>query len=267
VINRHSAFENLPTGQAGGEAGRKSKAFTLIELPVVRPFDKLRPGKRKSSAFTLIELLVVIAIISLLVSILLPSLNRAKNLTRRVVCGSNMKQLGLAFVMYTNDWRSNFPFIREEGPSGVSGVWADKLYNDYTNGVKVFHCPSSRERAYHPNEVGGAYTMAYGMEWWVGGGKTTGPGGDWPTNKISNIAQPAKTILLGEGKNVNGNGNEAGHGYGIVDTSFWGEPDETRHSGVSNILCIDSHVASYTTEEALAPDGELVWIENGWWLD
>jgi prepilin-type N-terminal cleavage/methylation domain-containing protein len=79
----------------------------LIELPVVRPFDRLRPGQGKRPAFTLIELLVVIAIISLLVSILLPSLNRAKDLAKRVVCLTNMKSNGTAISAYTtanNGW-------------------------------------------------------------------------------------------------------------------------------------------------------------------
>ena len=55
---------------------------------------------RQSKAFTLIELLVVIAIISLLVSILLPSLNRAKVLAKRTICLSNMKQYSAALPMY-----------------------------------------------------------------------------------------------------------------------------------------------------------------------
>jgi prepilin-type N-terminal cleavage/methylation domain-containing protein/prepilin-type processing-associated H-X9-DG protein len=60
---------------------------------------KTRPG-----AFTLIELLVVIAIIALLVSILLPSLNQAKELGRAVVCASNLKAMSLAFGYYTDNY-------------------------------------------------------------------------------------------------------------------------------------------------------------------
>ncbi|MCK4624759.1 MAG: type II secretion system protein, partial [Phycisphaerae bacterium] len=57
--------------------------------------------------FTLVELLVVVAIIALLVSILLPSLGRAKEHTRTALCMSNLKGLGLSFAVYTtenNDW-------------------------------------------------------------------------------------------------------------------------------------------------------------------
>ena len=59
--------------------------------------------RRKLKAFTLIELLVVIAIIALLISILLPSLSRARELSKRLVCGSNMKGIGTSAKIYAND--------------------------------------------------------------------------------------------------------------------------------------------------------------------
>ena len=64
---------------------------------------------KQSRGFTLIELLVVIAIISLLVSILLPSLNRAKKLARKVVCQSNVHQQAYGFRMYANNWKNKIP--------------------------------------------------------------------------------------------------------------------------------------------------------------
>ena len=64
---------------------------------------------RKTKGFTLIELLVVVAIIALLVSILLPSLARAREMSKRSVCMANLKGLGTAFSIYANDYRDAFP--------------------------------------------------------------------------------------------------------------------------------------------------------------
>ena len=60
-------------------------------------------------AFTLIELLVVVAIIALLIAILLPSLQRAKEQARTDVCMSNMRQVSMGFLMYANEWNGVLP--------------------------------------------------------------------------------------------------------------------------------------------------------------
>jgi len=66
---------------------------------------------KRRKAFTLIELLVVVAIIALLISILLPSLSRARELSKRLVCGSNVKGMGTAFKIYANDYNENWPTV------------------------------------------------------------------------------------------------------------------------------------------------------------
>jgi len=66
-----------------------------------------------SRAFTLVELIVVIGIIALLISILLPSLNRARESARKVTCGSNLRQIGLGLRMYAQDFKGQlFPVDR-----------------------------------------------------------------------------------------------------------------------------------------------------------
>ncbi|HEY0008907.1 MAG TPA: prepilin-type N-terminal cleavage/methylation domain-containing protein [Tepidisphaeraceae bacterium] len=65
------------------------------------------------SGFTLVELLVVIGIIGLLISILLPAMNRARESGRRVSCASNMREIGVFMNMYFNDHKNRLPRINQ----------------------------------------------------------------------------------------------------------------------------------------------------------
>jgi len=80
---------------------------------------------KEKHGFTLIELLVVVAIISLLVSILLPSLTKAKELAKSAVCTANLHQIGLIAFMYLNDNDGVFTTT-----GGVCGFWGDNNIDD-----------------------------------------------------------------------------------------------------------------------------------------
>jgi len=106
--------------------------------------------RRNNRAFTLIELLVVITIISILAAILFPVFARARENARRSSCMSNMKQIGLGFMMYTQDYDEKYPNIAFESgdqvtyPTGITfdNNWVVRIY-PYVKSVQLFNCPSS----------------------------------------------------------------------------------------------------------------------------
>jgi prepilin-type N-terminal cleavage/methylation domain-containing protein/prepilin-type processing-associated H-X9-DG protein len=110
----------------------------------------------RRKGFTLIELLVVIAIIAILAAILYPVLLSAKEQGRRSVCTQNLREVGMAFSMYAQDWAGVLPpfsLTDSWGPSGVTGLWT-QLIKPYAAarrgahvGIDYLVCPSRRTRA------------------------------------------------------------------------------------------------------------------------
>ena len=157
--------------------------------------------------FTLIELLVVVAIIGVLVTILMPSLHKARKKAEVAVCISNHKQLATAYHLYSNTNGGNAPahtwyrdFIGKIGKKG----WGNKLgnnrpLNQFANAAEVAHCPGDKGEPPNPTynwsthnftQYGNSYYVTYAT--WANIRKSTNVGTsgimpekfDNPTKKI-----------------------------------------------------------------------------------
>lgn len=106
-------------------------------------------ARGKTCGFTLIELLVVIAIIALLLSILMPSLKKAKIKAREVVCRSNLKQWGLVAALHGED--NDGRLIDNATAMSVNNVWMNS-YRSYYSDPKIRLCPSATKVTTEPSD-------------------------------------------------------------------------------------------------------------------
>ena len=151
--------------------GRDRRGFTLIELP----FDGLRVVRQGArGAFTLIELLVVVAIIAMLISILMPSLQRAREQSKRAVCASNHKNMGLATQLYTEDhngwvtdwryflWDRNPPQPHSESNRKKWFKHAAGMPIRYIGNDEVKRCPAAKQWPSYASSENWFWSSRYG---------------------------------------------------------------------------------------------------------
>src|ERR1700756_562607 len=101
----------------------------------------LMSARSRSRAFTLIELLVVIAIIAILAALLLPALSKAKDKAKQTSCINNLRQIGIANVMYVNDYKQYTGAIYVG--ANYYYIWNTRLLGYMGNNRGAFYCPAA----------------------------------------------------------------------------------------------------------------------------
>ncbi|MCC6422334.1 MAG: prepilin-type N-terminal cleavage/methylation domain-containing protein [Phycisphaerales bacterium] len=211
------------------------------------------PSRRQSwaSAFTLVELLVVIGIIALLISILMPALNKARQSSLQVACASNMRQLGVAMSLYCAENKNWFPpnVLLPERPGNY--WWPSRLYYYLNRNIEVFRCPAADESEIItgygtwielPTYPMRFFPLCYAANIYVGHDMNVGQ----DPIKITQITKAPETVWLIDSKSV-----PSGSTAGINTAPFNSHPTDVvpynsyRHSNRINVLFVDGHVNAY----------------------
>jgi prepilin-type N-terminal cleavage/methylation domain-containing protein/prepilin-type processing-associated H-X9-DG protein len=197
--------------------------------------------KNIRAGFTLIELLVVIAIIAILAAILFPVFARARENARRASCQSNLKQIGLGVMQYTQDYDEAMP------PTAATPeryALAGTRIGPYTKSDQLLKCPSDSGNGYSVRNIGNtanigtSYYVTGNIEIPLASGQMWGAFGEDVSVSLADFPVPAETIIVTERETDN---NDA-HVSSLQDAS---EFVTNRHLETSNYLFADGHVKAF----------------------
>lgn len=203
---------------------------------------------RQSHAFTLIELLVVISIISLLIAILLPALQKARMAGRATQCLSAQRQITLTLNAYLGDYKNQFPVAN---PTDPLHRWQALMAETYNMGWNIMYCPEDIKRKVTDYKTDNRY-MSYGYNieglGFNGGANKnpfTGISQTEFSARLDQINKPGSTLTTVDAykPQTTSASDQKDRGYyvSVPNSVMWSDfLPRARHDGV-NVTFVDGH--------------------------